>query len=373
MQFNIPAEYKNASGVYIIRNSVNSKVYVGSARNFWNRYQGHRSNLRRNKHHNKHIQNFYNKYGEDAFNFNLLELVPDEVNELVKAENAHIKAFDSASPSKGFNNMPASFPARHSENTKTKLRALLASYMTPEVLEKRLAGQRAAAAKKTEARLARIATCGTCGNEFTPKAWKRLDKARFCSQQCVNNRPISEVTREKYRARVAQLNTPEARVKSAQARKGRGDVRSLEGKERQRHAVTGLNHTEERKAKERAHLTRPDVVAKRLAVLKENGPWNKSTEAERQRTCSCCGATFLVSWPKQKRLFCSRLCFEAKMRQAGPTNKLPDSERERDCPQCGTRFVVRPSERTRTCSKNCGYALRKTETQKKRAQQAIIF
>ena len=48
MQFNIPAEHKNASGIYIIRNSVNRKVYVGSAKSFYERYHGHCNRLKYN-------------------------------------------------------------------------------------------------------------------------------------------------------------------------------------------------------------------------------------------------------------------------------------------------------------------------------------
>lgn len=60
------------SGVYEIRNIVNGKRYVGSAVNLRGRINTHKYWLRKRKHSNKHLQNAWNKYGEDKFIFNVL-------------------------------------------------------------------------------------------------------------------------------------------------------------------------------------------------------------------------------------------------------------------------------------------------------------
>lgn len=49
--------------IYKIINTINGKIYVGSAKYFAGRKGEHYSMLRNNKHSNKHLQNSYNKYG----------------------------------------------------------------------------------------------------------------------------------------------------------------------------------------------------------------------------------------------------------------------------------------------------------------------
>lgn len=61
------------SGIYIIRNIINNKVYIGKSKNVNQRKNAHFSALKLNKHNNQHLQNSYNKYGKDNFEFNILE------------------------------------------------------------------------------------------------------------------------------------------------------------------------------------------------------------------------------------------------------------------------------------------------------------
>ena len=61
------------SGIYIIINKTNGNRYVGSAVDLEKRFRDHRSQLCRDKHHNRHLQNAWNKYGEDVFEFEVLE------------------------------------------------------------------------------------------------------------------------------------------------------------------------------------------------------------------------------------------------------------------------------------------------------------
>lgn len=62
--------------MYVIRNTVNGKVYVGSTqRSLRRRLSHHRSALRRGSHRNGHLQAAWNRYGEAAFVAAVLELV----------------------------------------------------------------------------------------------------------------------------------------------------------------------------------------------------------------------------------------------------------------------------------------------------------
>jgi len=67
--------HNNKSGVYKITNKVNGKIYIGSAKLFKVRANRHISSLKKNKHQNKHLQASFNKYGEGAFLFEVLEVV----------------------------------------------------------------------------------------------------------------------------------------------------------------------------------------------------------------------------------------------------------------------------------------------------------
>lgn len=62
-------------GIYMIINNTNNKKYIGSATRLKERWRNHRTLLRRNKHFNSHLQYAWNKYGEECFEFKVLEFV----------------------------------------------------------------------------------------------------------------------------------------------------------------------------------------------------------------------------------------------------------------------------------------------------------
>ena len=61
------------SGVYIIENKKNGHRYVGSSVKLAGRQRDHFHQLRRGKHANAHLQSAWSKYGESAFEFDVLE------------------------------------------------------------------------------------------------------------------------------------------------------------------------------------------------------------------------------------------------------------------------------------------------------------
>jgi len=65
----------SASGIYKITCTVTRKFYIGSAVNLRDRRRCHFKELRRNNHTNPKLQRAFNKYGSDAFAFEVLELV----------------------------------------------------------------------------------------------------------------------------------------------------------------------------------------------------------------------------------------------------------------------------------------------------------
>lgn len=65
--------------IYRIRNIVNGKMYIGSAENAKVRFERHRRQLRKNKHHCAHLQASWNKHGEECFKFEILEEVDGDL------------------------------------------------------------------------------------------------------------------------------------------------------------------------------------------------------------------------------------------------------------------------------------------------------
>lgn len=61
--------YKVQSGVYVIKNTVNNKIYIGSAVNITKRFLRHKQDLTLGIHSNTYLQRAWNKYGESGFTF----------------------------------------------------------------------------------------------------------------------------------------------------------------------------------------------------------------------------------------------------------------------------------------------------------------
>lgn len=75
-------------GIYMIRNKVSHKVYVGQSGNIPVRLANHKMKLTQRAHGNKHLQAAWNQYGSDAFEFKIVELCV--FDSLTKREQYHI-------------------------------------------------------------------------------------------------------------------------------------------------------------------------------------------------------------------------------------------------------------------------------------------
>lgn len=113
------------TGVYGIIHIASSKIYVGSAagkRGFEERFTDHKKLLRHGKHHSILLQRAWDKYGEDSFEFIILEWCsPDKA---VEREQHWIDMCQSADSTFGYNMCPRaanSLGFTHTEETKEKL------------------------------------------------------------------------------------------------------------------------------------------------------------------------------------------------------------------------------------------------------------
>jgi group I intron endonuclease len=113
------------SGIYCIRNLVSGRRYVGSAKKLSDRWKAHRYLLRDCRHHSRTLQRSWKKHGEEAFVFEVLELV-DDPHQLVTREQFWIDKLHAANPKLGFNVSPTAgncLGVRHSDEAKAKMSA----------------------------------------------------------------------------------------------------------------------------------------------------------------------------------------------------------------------------------------------------------
>jgi len=104
-------------GVYKITNIINNKCYIGSSKTIKKRWYEHKRQLRKNQHHSKALQRAFNKYGENNFVFEILELC--EPNELLIIEQ---KYFDLIKPEYIILKTAGRFDGyKHTEETKKLL------------------------------------------------------------------------------------------------------------------------------------------------------------------------------------------------------------------------------------------------------------
>lgn len=214
-----------ASGIYRIRNILNDRVYIGSAVNLARRWGLHKHQLRQNKHHSLKLQRAWNKYGEDRFVFEIVELVDDR-GMLVEREQNWLDSTSACAC--GYNTVPvagSSLGHKYSKESRDKLRASRLGHVrslesrikqseamrgkpkSPEHRASMAAANKARGDRATAARLKRDAekrenrlrllsigplpnkVCSHCGKMFyAPNC--RLGK--YCSQSCYHSAKITD-------------------------------------------------------------------------------------------------------------------------------------------------------------------------------------
>lgn len=78
-------------GIYSIMNRVNNKRYIGSSTNIENRWKRHVKLLDDGKHHSRHLQRAWMKYGKENFVFKII--IRCLVDELLDYEQAYLDRY----------------------------------------------------------------------------------------------------------------------------------------------------------------------------------------------------------------------------------------------------------------------------------------
>ena len=116
------------AGVYAIVHTASGRMYVGSSVRLRRRWADHRRLLRRGSHSNRYLQAAWSTYGEDAFEFVLLEEVAD-ITKVIEREQAWLDELRPTDRARGFNLSPTAS-------------SVLGLRFTPEQRERVAAGQR---------------------------------------------------------------------------------------------------------------------------------------------------------------------------------------------------------------------------------------
>lgn len=81
---------RGSGGIYKIINKTTSDIYIGSTTNFNSRWIKHRKALNKGKHHSIILQNAWNKYGENDFEFHIIEKIRDIRSRLTEREQYYL-------------------------------------------------------------------------------------------------------------------------------------------------------------------------------------------------------------------------------------------------------------------------------------------
>lgn len=215
---------RRRSGVYQILCKPTGKVYVGSAVWLAKRKRHHREALLAGTHHNPYLQKAWNKYGNVAFEYSVLEYCEKE--KLTEREQIYLDLLRTAEPEHGFNINPRAY--------------------------------------------------SNLGRIFGPEMRAKVSSARKARGGTLTIAQVGDL-RERMRGntfRVGLKHTEEARDKMKEARKGRTPALGMRHTEKTRKKIStihkGIPLTEEHKEKiAQAHKGKKQTVEHRqhLAVV----------------------------------------------------------------------------------------------------------
>jgi len=98
----------------MIKNKINGKFYIGSSVDIAYRWARHKRQLRNGNHHSIHLQRAWDKYGEENFEFKVIEECSEDIT--FKREQYYLDLY------KSYNNDVGYIGTKQTEKTKQKIR-----------------------------------------------------------------------------------------------------------------------------------------------------------------------------------------------------------------------------------------------------------
>jgi group I intron endonuclease len=232
-------------GIYLIRNTVNGKVYVGQSVHIQRRWHEHKKCAKWG--HKSHLYDAIRKYGADAFTHEILEECgPHQFDE---REAYWMARYDCRDPSKGYNLLPAGqrgrvMDADCRERIAAKLRG---RKLSPERVEKMRAaslgrvhsdetrkrigdgnrkpkGPNPLAAAKAKARYAALSAEEKAEYAAKRSGYRHSEEARLAMSAARTGKPKSEAAKANMRAARA-AEPEETKAKRAAALRAANELR----------------------------------------------------------------------------------------------------------------------------------------------------
>ena len=94
---------KIVSGVYVIRNRLNGKIYVGSSIDIESRWKQHKRLFKKNKHGNTYLQRAWDKHEELNFEFYVLEETTRNKKDIIDTEQYFLDLYKPYERNIGYN------------------------------------------------------------------------------------------------------------------------------------------------------------------------------------------------------------------------------------------------------------------------------
>jgi group I intron endonuclease len=278
-----------APGVYRIRNTLNSKCYVGSSKNIRNRASQHSAILRAGRHHSTKLRNAAAKYGLDAFVFEVVEHCAEDA--LLDRELHWINTFNAVDGGYNIRRQPSSNVG------------VIASPETRRKLSLIHKGK-----KLSQERRAQLSAAAKGRDMSAPVA---------ASAAARSGVPMPASAREKIREALRGVKkSAEHAAKVAAAHRGR--VASAETRQRISEAGKGRVLSEEQLERRRGRKMSPEAVAKRVEKMR-GVPQSQEHIAKRVKAVAATkGHAHLgVSWHTRKQKWRARITYLGVERALG--------------------------------------------------------
>lgn len=205
----------NGTGIYRI--DIAHHFYIGSAASsFSNRRSGHLNKLRKNEHGNRHMQNAWNKYGEQSFRFSIIEECSPK--DCIAVEQRYIDQFFGSADCMNLSpNAQNTLGVKYSEESRRKLSECHSKRVVKEST-RQIHSERMRSFRHSEEGKTKIAASN--------RRRKLSDESKRKISEKNKGHVMSAEARQKMSAaRLGQKKSPETRARMVEAQRRRNEQR----------------------------------------------------------------------------------------------------------------------------------------------------
>ena len=180
------------SGIYLIKNTINNKVYIGSAINIDKRWREHKYFLKERNHHSCLLQRAWDKYGEQSFKFEIIQEVPNPEH-ILAYEQVYLDYYKSYESERGYNICKvagSSLGTKHSEEAKKKISETHKGKIVSEETRKKMSEAKRNISEETRKKISE-------GNKGKNLGKKHNEETKIKIGQASSNKKHSEEAKRK--------------------------------------------------------------------------------------------------------------------------------------------------------------------------------